>query len=334
MILIRLPNGYGSVYKLSGKRRKPWAAAVTVGWDDNGKQLRKIIGTAESSPKALDILEKYHQNPYDIDNAKMTFEELYEKWFEWKKKDNDISVKTINRYTNAFKYYKSLHNKPFIDINMLMIQNIIDECEYGYATKSDIKSLYCQLYDYAKVLNLPVKNIVTKYIKIGNKEKSDLHIPFTEEEIQTLWDNINIPDVDLILINIYTGQRPSELIDPTEIHIEDKYIVSGIKTEAGIDRTIPLHDKIIPLVKIKFVDHKIDLNYRQYNHRFKKIMDLLKMNHTPHDCRHTFATLSDKCGMNKLCRKLILGHAVQDMTDGTYTHKTLEDLLEAVNLLK
>lgn len=33
-------NGAGSVYKLSGKRRKPWAAAITTGYE-NGKQKEK-----------------------------------------------------------------------------------------------------------------------------------------------------------------------------------------------------------------------------------------------------------------------------------------------------
>ena len=27
------PNGFGSVTKLSGRRRKPWVAKVTVGFD-------------------------------------------------------------------------------------------------------------------------------------------------------------------------------------------------------------------------------------------------------------------------------------------------------------
>jgi len=30
---MKMPNGYGSVYKLSGNRRKPWAARVTDGWE-------------------------------------------------------------------------------------------------------------------------------------------------------------------------------------------------------------------------------------------------------------------------------------------------------------
>ena len=34
---MKLPNGYGSVYKLSGNRRKPWAARVTDGWVNDAK---------------------------------------------------------------------------------------------------------------------------------------------------------------------------------------------------------------------------------------------------------------------------------------------------------
>ena len=34
---MKLPNGFGSVYKLPGKRRKPWAASKTTGWEINTK---------------------------------------------------------------------------------------------------------------------------------------------------------------------------------------------------------------------------------------------------------------------------------------------------------
>lgn len=332
---MRFPNGHGSVYKLSGKRRKPWIAVITTGWDDNGKQLKKILGYSENSSGALKLLEEYHQNPYDLAVKDLTLEDLFTKWFEWKFNESTLSKKSIDRYNNAFKYYKRIHRTPFVNINLMMLQDIIDECQYGHATKSDIKSLYCQLYDYAKVIGLPVKNIVTKYLKIGNKEKSDLHIPFSEEEIEILWNNVNeIEDVDLILIDIYTGQRPSELIEPSEIYLEEKYIVSGIKTEAGIDRIIPLHEKIIELVKRRFVDTQLKLTYAQYRKKFMKVMKTLDMNHTPHDCRHTFATRADRYNLNKICVKLIIGHSIQDITDGVYTHKTLDELLEAVNLLK
>ena len=46
-------NGTGSVYKQKGKRRKPWIAVVTIGYDEQGRQKRKSIGTAETKEKLM-----------------------------------------------------------------------------------------------------------------------------------------------------------------------------------------------------------------------------------------------------------------------------------------
>ena len=112
---------------------------------------------------------------------------------------------------------------------------------------------------------------------------------------------------------IYTGLRPTELLEiQTEnVHLDEKYMVGGMKTEAGKDRIIPLNDKIIPLVKNRYDPNKKSL---------------------PHDGRHTFASLMDSAGANDVCIKLIMGHSMKnDTTKGTYTHKTLEELLTEVN---
>lgn len=321
---MRLPVGYGSVYKLSGKRRKPYVVMITKGWTDEGKQIKEIIGYTTTKKEGVALLHNYHTNPYDIDESKLTFEDLYKKWYEWKFKNNDLSKKSEMRYSNAFKYYISIKDIPFIDINILMIQEVIDSCSKGYATKSDIKSLYCQLYDYAKVLNLPVKPIATKYLKIGNQVKSTLHKPFTEEEIELLWNNRD-ETVDLILINIYTGMRPTELLKPKEVHKD--YIISGIKTKAGIDRTIPIHNRIKPLLN----NYPPTFTYSTYKRRFNKTMKYLNLNHTPHDCRHTFATRCDLYKVNDLVTKLVLGHKVDDITKDVYTHKDLQEMTKEIN---
>ena len=52
-----MPNSYGSIEKLSGNRRKPFMVRKTVGWDENGKQIRKIIGYYESRTMALPIFD-------------------------------------------------------------------------------------------------------------------------------------------------------------------------------------------------------------------------------------------------------------------------------------
>ena len=157
--------------------------------------------------------------------------------------------------------------------------------------------------------------------------------------------------IDTILILIYTGLRITELleIEIDNVHIEEQYMRGGIKTEAGINRVIPLHKKIIPLIK-KYYDHskKIGCKYLiansmgnqiQYSNyrreKWDKMMEQLEFNkdHRPHDTRHTFATRMDRTPANKLCIKRIMGHASTDITNKVYTRKDIQDLIEAVNYL-
>ena len=78
---MKLPNGFGSIYKLSGKRRRPWVAAKTFGWqfDEEGqriKQKRQVIGYFATRQEAMTALVQYNENPYDLDSNKITFSEL------------------------------------------------------------------------------------------------------------------------------------------------------------------------------------------------------------------------------------------------------------------
>ena len=41
---MKLPNGYGSVAKLTGNRRRPYMVRITTGFTDDGRQLMKILG--------------------------------------------------------------------------------------------------------------------------------------------------------------------------------------------------------------------------------------------------------------------------------------------------
>ena len=74
-------------------------------------------------------------------------------------------------------------------------------------------------------------------------------------------------------------------------------------------------------------------NYRR--EKWDNIIEKMELDkeHRPHDCRHTFATLMDRANANKLCIKRIIGHSSPDITDKVYTHKQVEDLIEAIDLI-
>lgn len=72
------------MYRLSGERRNPWVAAITVGWEINeatgkAKQIQRPIGYFPTEAKANLALDRYNENPYDLDKEATTVEQLYER---------------------------------------------------------------------------------------------------------------------------------------------------------------------------------------------------------------------------------------------------------------
>lgn len=54
-------NGHGSVYQLSGRRRKPWCVRITDEWDKETKQQKRTcLGTFKTKEEAEFFLEDYH----------------------------------------------------------------------------------------------------------------------------------------------------------------------------------------------------------------------------------------------------------------------------------
>lgn len=347
---MKLPNKYGSIEKLSGKRRKPYMVRKTVGWDGNGKQIRKIVGYFETRTKALQELALFNENPYDIDAKAITVDKLHSKWKD--EKFPKIAYKTQQVYNMCWNYCQDIKDLPFVEIKLPHLQQIVDGLGDKWSAKKAFKIMWHQMYDFAIKNDMNVKKY-SEYIDIGKKTTKLERIPFEEEEIDILWENVDRMDfIDTILILIYTGMRIGELLDIkiTDVYMEEKYMRGGSKTDAGKNRVIPFHERIVPLIK-KWYDKakEVGSDYLIFNHEYKqmlywnfyhekweKIIEQLEFNseHKPHDTRHTFATRMDRTNANKLCIKRILGHASKDITDKVYTHKDIDELIEAVNKLR
>ena len=340
---MRLPNGYGSVYKLSGKRRKPYIARKTIGWSNEGRQLYRTIGYYETKKMALQALVEFNNNPFEVNASKLKFSDVFDMWKEHKY--NNISKSAINGYNAAYEISKNLHNVKLVDIKTMHLQNIINNCGKGYATLRKIKSLYNQLFKYAMQNDIVTKDY-SIYIDIGKKKEESKRKPFTQLEIQRLFElEKDIQYVDTILIMIFTGLRIGELLilKCEDIDLDNRTIVGGIKTEAGKNRVIPISKKILPLIKRRlsvgneyFIVNSFGekMNYdNYYKEKFIPIMEQLNMEHKPHDCRHTFATLMSNSNANSTAIKKIIGHSSYVTTEKIYTHKDIEELKKAIDLI-
>lgn len=346
---MRNPNGYGGIVKLPGKRRKPYRARVTDHWEEkDGKKIQKFktLGYYKTHKEASIELAKYHDNPDVFQKSEVTFGEVYQEWS--KVKFETISKSNVNGYIASFKVCGSIENMKMSDIKTAHLQNVVDTCGKNYPMLRRLKVLYSQIYSYSMANDIIDKNY-SEYVDItkhNTDDKKIIRTPFTPDEIKTLWDNLERSEwIDTILIQIYTGMRIGELLSQKtqDVNIEGKYMRGGSKTDAGKDRIIPIHEKILPLVKERFnSDNNLLIAFNDravsyYTYRdtyWRRVMEQLRMKHLPHDCRHTFASLAHSASMDELCRKRILGHKSSDITDDVYTHKEIEELIIEVNKIE
>ena len=151
-------------------------------------------------------------------------------------------------------------------------------------------------------------------------------------------------NVDLLIIACYSGWRPDELCQLAlhDIDLENNRMKGGSKTDAGIDRYVPIHPEIKPLIATRYQQAqdlgssklinvlsrgKIrPITYGIYTTRFHKIVkDLdLDLKHRPHDTRDTFATVAKEFNMDEYALKYIIGHSITDITERIYTDRKPE----------
>lgn len=334
------PNGYGSVYKISGARRKKFGVRITAGWSDDGKQLYKNIGYFEKRQDAILALAEYNRDPYNIDGRSLTFSEVYEKWSA--EHFADLKQTTQGGYQSAFKNSAPLHSMLFKDIRKEHLQNCLDNSGLAAATQKLLKNLHNQLFKYAIEHDIVTRNY-SALTKVKAVRKPSIRSVFTSEEMGRLFEARNNKIACVAIVLLYTGMRVGELLDmeKSDVDLERKIMIGGNKTAAGRNRIIPISDKILPIIA-EFMQTEGNylvtsnaggrMSYVNFLNRYwYELMDKLGMSHKPHDTRHTFITLMDEAGVNRTVLKMIVGHNTKkDITDH-YTHKNIQNLLEAVN---
>lgn len=325
---MKLPNGYGSVSKLSGRRRNPYIVRITVG------DARRTLGCYHTRKDALSALAEYNRDPYSLDVRAITFADVYRQWYA--RRSSEVSTGVAQRYTYLYSKCAPIADKPIADLRLVHLQATVDDAQLTPVVSNQLKSLLFMVYQYAIKQDIVNVNYAER-VDTGKKPKTqNPHVPFTPQEIALLWEHVGDKFVPCVLILIYTGMRESELVTMRreDVHLADGYMVGGIKTDAGKRRIIPIHSKIAPIVSDLYargLAYLTDNTSRQlFEQRFAACMRRLGLTHRTHDCRHTFASLMDEAGANRSSLKRIMGHAGGDVTDSVYIHKTVENLKQEI----
>lgn len=350
---MRLPNGFGQIAKITSKPlRRPFRAMVTVSKTEFGKPVCKILGYYETYNDAYGALVEYNKAPYEL-GSDLTLMDLYDKWTEryFDTLKSDSSKRTIE---SAWNYCKPLWYMSVQNIKTYQIKSLILEADVSANMKNRIKSVFNLMFDFAVEFELVDRNparafTLSKTIEIEDKE-SNIHTAFTEEELAKMWQSTD-RYTRIALIQCYSGWRPQEL---GNIRIKDVDLVTwrftgGMKTSAGKNRTVPIHPAIREFVKSEYnysisknceflfccddgVSHRNNhqLTYDKYRHRFIKLFP----SHKAHDPRKTFVTLAKKYNVDEYAIKYIVGHAIQDITESTYTEREKDWLTKEIQKIK
>lgn len=343
--------GMGTVVKLSGNRRKPYCAKITVSAHDE-KQKQIIVGCFEDPRDAFLALDAYvlEQNGLDPTpamskevrenrkrrklNTEPTVDDLFEYVFETRYKLNSESNQ--KSMLTFYQKLKPLHKKQISTLTIMEVQDLFDRLKLDNSSyvMTKLKGILKLVFEEAirRGIIKPSDDFI-RYINATKKEfkKESKHKPFANGEIKRIMSD-DSDAARMTMVYILTGCRPSELLNLSDdaFHLDGDfpYIITGSKTDAGRGRVIPIHPYIASYVAI-FNKYKVSAQRFRVSF-FAPLMESHKMQHTPYDTRHTFGSLARYFDMDPYCRKKIMGHKMKDLTDDVYTHSYIDKLYREI----
>lgn len=330
---MKLPNKTGTVYKLSGNRRRPYIARAYAGKDSTGVRKYKTIGYYETKTEATRALLAYNTNPYNLDLDKLTLADVFK--LTRAEKVKDLKPSTIKQqYDLLFpRFFESLEKEPFRSLRAYHYQPIFDRLgktrKKSYLEKG--KRLLTAIYTYALLNDIVAVNYA-KGVKVRGLD-TEVQPYFTEEELAYMIKNIDtVKGIDSVVIMCLTGLRPSELLELSKdtVDLKNRFIRNvGTKTEAGRQKKVPIAGIIYPCIKTKYdschqylyegLDTK-QMNYDRFLvYVYKPALIALGIPYrSPKACRHTFANITHNLLTDKT-RQEIIGHTDIALTNEVYT---------------
>lgn len=363
-------NGGGTIRKVkgaNGTRYYAYAPARYEYVEGVRRCVREPLGSFLLKSDAKTAIDEFRRNPSKKYNYSPL--QVYEEWssiaFE------DISTQTQDNYRAAWEQVKAAWGKridePIRERTTGEIREIYDywmsehevmrkgrgkpyKTKAGPLSKSamqKIKSLLTQMYKYCMANNIVTQNYA-ELVRTPREAVEGTQRALTDLEFAVLEKNyMNVAGGEICYVLCYTGWRATEFCSLTVFSYDpkEKTLTSGVKTEAGIGRVVPVHPKIQPIIDKWYKSSKGVLyptpNGKPYNKDtlrdkvWKPCMESLGLpdDLTPHSARHTFGTRLSKAKVSPEDIQKVIGHADYSTTANTYINQDIGTLRKAVNAM-
>lgn len=293
-----------------------------------------------------------------------------EKKYHIRPKNKPFGRHYCRSMVTAFHNSSGLHDRVYKDLRASDFNKYLKESKRGTDSQRQMVNLYMNLDKFAleeDIIEKGYAQFITavtcnrKEIKKAKDKKVKKERLFTYEQIDYLWNftpksngrqkerqqerEIFIRDFWLMLL--YSGTRADELLSiyTANVFLDDSYFIGGLKTDAGINREIPIHPAVKHLYE-KYYDpnneflfmqpngNKMDYDYYlyHYQHNFEKLHPEVS-EHTAHDARHMLRDALRKLGVKDIIINSIIGHSNDDVGEDIYSHVSIEEKLEAIKMV-
>lgn len=301
---------------------------------------RKYLGAYATRAEAQAAIDDYMERGRpDLYNA--TLQQLYDLWS--KQHYKTISTQQTRTYRSLWCRFADIADVKISDLRTADFQKVIDTATSASAA-SKIQSISSALCRYALENDVIVKDY-SQFVKMPHFDRKEKK-PFSKSDISKLWAHSDDPNVQAVLIMIYTGFRIGEIVmlKKSDIHLDEGYMIGGEKTDAGRNRVVPLPPNIPEITDFIVAQMQRTDKERLYPLSSKCFRESvfyaalitaeITEKYTPHSTRHTFASLSAESGMQPENLQKIIGHADYSTTANIYVHQDIDALKNEMSKLR
>jgi integrase len=254
----------------------------------------------------------------------------------------------MNCYQAGFRIFAPLWGIRMEDIDIDDLQDCMDDADVGRRTLENAKTALGLVYKYGIPRDaVPKDRNLGPFLRI-RESGAGKKTGFSADELEKIRKAAADGDLiaRMVLCHCYLGFRPTGLLELTaaDYSSTERAFLGGIKTAAGIDRTVTVSPKVQPYVDqflaaaaggYVFGQAGKPLPIKKYRDAFYDLLKRLGIDNpvdeagrhrlTPHSCRHTFATLMKRVKAPDTDKLALIGHTSTDQLR-EYQDVPFEDL--------
>lgn len=362
-------NGEGSIITTTLNGKPYYKASVTLGFDSNGKQIKKSFGSYKKSV----VLEKMNKAIFEsknnmVSNSNITFGNLFKDWiFNFKK--IEVSDNTFGEYETAYRLRilpYNISNKRVNQITLNDLQMYFNELQEKFSTNT-IKKAYIQIHSCFKFAI--IQGILNKNPCLGvtlqKEKKKEKYNVFSKQEQELILNTLNKKDIVdcLIYFTFFTGLRLGEVLALKWTDVKDKmlsverqYNRTVRTTDIGVSklsyefkdlktknskREIPIPNKALAILEgipkqyeLIFSDEGNPIERKRPQRRMTALCKKLNLEHRSfHSIRHSYATRLFESDVAIKIVQSLMGHSDMATTMDIYTHVMKDKKLEILDIL-